>query len=414
MNYFFWILIIIVFFYEIYLVYRSRKFFAYIKNNENKKIGSDTIKEKSSEYEICILLPCHKEQNLIKLTYEYYYSMFKDIENVLIVFITGEEDTNIDSHYSINKEIRKNKLNNIILIHNLSNSNTKSDKLNYAINKLLEKNYISYKTYIGVYDFDARPNISTVGWILDSINDSQQNQVSVYQEVPVTINNIDRACVYNRLFFIWHLRRTFGIEGSKSIDNGRRKINYCMGSGMYINLSDLVIVGGFPPNDDISLGYELFIRNKEEVIVPFYNTNSVTYSFKSLFKQYIKIFDGLFTYNKIQKKYKLSFLIKIKKYIQVYLDALFEFIEFLIFLLNLFFLNFYQIIAFYILYFIIFIYYFYFGYRIFRIKLNISFKFILMFLLAPISNIIFRFIVVILYPFYIKKIDNMKMEVTEK
>lgn len=414
MNYFFWVLTIIVLSYEINLVSRSRKFSTYIKNNENDKIQSDVIKEKSTKYGICILLPCHKEHNFIKSTYEYYYNMFKNIDNVLIVFITGEENSNEDSYHSINNELEKNKLDNIIIIHNFSKSNTKSDKLNYAIKVLSERKYISYKTYIGVYDFDARPNIKTVQWILESINRSSKDSVAVYQEVPVTINNIDRASIYNKFFYIWHFKRTFGMEGVKSTNNGRKSIIYCMGSRMYIKLSDLQAVGGFPSNDDISLGYELFIRDKEEIIAPFYNTNSVTYGTKSLFKQYIKIFDGIFTYSRIQKKYKLTFWVKIKKYYQIYLNALFEIFEFIVFMLNLFFYNLYQMILFYLVFLIIFLYYYYFGYRNFKIKLNISFKLVLMFILAPISNIIFRSIITVLYPFYVKKIDKMKMEVTEK
>lgn len=59
-----------------------------------------------------------------------------------------------------------------------------------------------------------------------------------------------------------------------------KKIQYCMGSGMFIKYQDLVELNGFPVySDDIALGYKLFIRNKKEVVVPHVNSVYATTSF---------------------------------------------------------------------------------------------------------------------------------------
>lgn len=358
---------------------------------------------------IYVLVPCHFEDNLILDTVNFYNGLCKTYVNLNIIFITGEEFREKDSYKRI-KSVLKNSKSCIKVVKNTNLKNNKSAKLNYAI-QCLYRQGVSLDSYIGVYDFDARPSINTITQV--EVN-AKNNLNVILQEVPLTLMGIDNTSMFCRCFSIWHLRRSLGIEGVTLSHTKKRKLTYLMGSGMYLSLETILNLKGFPDNDDIEMGYKLVRQCADEIILNTNNFTKVTKTIKGLFLQYVKIYDGVFSYPRVAKKdnYKLNLIRELIVRCRIYSDALLEPVEAMLLIFLFISQNYLQCFLIYLLLECMYVIYFELA------RKNLEFKIkksdFLYFPMIGFLNIFFRLIVVITYPFYKGKLNDLQMESTKK
>ncbi|MGG3662126.1 hypothetical protein [Bacillus gobiensis] len=228
----------------------------------------------------------------------------------------------------------------VMPIHDPSQFGTKSTKLNYAISSLKNSHtdiINSYNTYIGVYDFDARPSKEVFSWLNWKVEDYLQkgrDLPTVFQQVPYPLGTeIEKKhpLSVSYLFSLWHLERCFSLEAYSYYNRNkskRKKYNllYCMGSGMFIRSDELLEVGMFPEDsDDIALGYRLDWMNKIMEVIPYPNWVQGTPSLKLLFNQFKRIFIGVFAFRRELKWVKIHYTnLKIKNVFPRILLATFD------------------------------------------------------------------------------------------
>jgi len=277
---------------------------------------------------IYILLPCHKEHDLIESTINYYSEIAKECKNINVFFITGNEYHNNklierDSNKAIRSILETKHHNKITLLHDTSPESTKSSKLLFATEHIAKDK----KTYIGIFDFDARPQRGSFAWLEADVMHKENNGLefpTVYQYVSINLNGLANSSWFIKNHSIVNLRRSLGIEGR----NGN--IKYCVGSGMFLNYNDFDSRFLLKYNDDIVLGYHFRILGKKQVVVPFINVTSVTTSFKSCIKQHMKIFYGLFQFwNCLNHHDSIKLTAKIKMSIDILWSIFSEWIEFI-------------------------------------------------------------------------------------
>lgn len=207
-------------------------------------------------------------------------------------------------------------------------SSTKTSKLNYALTYIQNINsFNKYKNiFIGVYDSDACPSRKLVKYISTLDLDPT---ISVLQDIPMYLNQESNSIFLN-YYYRFHIRRSLGIEGLNILGSNKRSINYLMGSGMYIKLTDLIGVHGFPNlSDDITLGYKLKLKHKKVFILPNITKVSYVHTFGDLIRQHLRIYFGLFSIFNVLKESSASFTIKIKLLFLSLADALLEVSEFI-------------------------------------------------------------------------------------
>ncbi|WHT91517.1 glycosyltransferase family 2 protein [Bacillus cereus] len=314
-----------------------------IKNyiNINKTIKNTKIYRYGEEdVNFSIFLPCHKEYNLIEETLLYFNNFTKSHNTSVFVIVATELESNgkkvkEDSYTRCLDFIKNNNL-SIKVIFDETISSTKTSKLSFALNSI---NKIPKNTYIGVYDFDARPHKNTINWIANDICYRKGDMPTVYQQIPYVIQNVNtKTPKVIDLLSIWHIRRSLGIEGYNFFSKKSKKdIFYLMGSGMYIRVDELLNVGGFPDySDDIALGYRFYLLNKKQVIIPYPAIVSGLNNLKDYFNQITRIYYGIFS---IREQYKYLTLngIKVTKtnYFMKFIYSIFDVTREVILLISL-------------------------------------------------------------------------------
>lgn len=194
--------------------------------------------------------------------------------------------------------------NDVTLLFDNSRTSTKSSKLNYAFKYLL--NIKSGENFfMGVYDFDAHPQRDT-NLILNQQLREEDEQVRCYQQIPITVNNLNphKRIIYNCSIF--SLRRSLGLEGynlsAQRKSRNKRKINYLMGSGMLIRSDLFEEIGGFSnASDDIKTGYYLFFKGEREQIIPVLNKVSCVETTTDLINQSVRIAMGALSFLEVIK-----------------------------------------------------------------------------------------------------------------
>lgn len=122
-----------------------------------------------------------------------------------MIIITGREYENgkiikEDSYTRLNKILEDKQFDNISILFDTNKESTKAAKLNYAV-KQISSDELNSNTYIGVYDFDAKPHNMTLNWIIDDIErrvKEKSKLPSIYQQIPIILNgfNYKRFCKY--------------------------------------------------------------------------------------------------------------------------------------------------------------------------------------------------------------------------
>lgn len=297
------------------------KAFLTLQYNMNFRKKLTNIPATTSSNIIYIFIPIHESEKQVKKTIKNFTRVTLKIKNVIPIFILDTvtiskiKDTNF---LCINK--------NILIDDTLSS--TKTSKLNYALTYIQNINsFNKYKNiFIGVYDSDACPSRKLVKYISTLDLDPT---ISVLQDIPMYLNQESNSIFLN-YYYRFHIRRSLGIEGLNILGSNKRSINYLMGSGMYIKLTDLIGVHGFPNlSDDITLGYKLKLKHKKVFILPNITKVSYVHTFGDLIRQHLRIYFGLFSIFNVLKESSASFTIKIKLLFLSLADALLEVSEFI-------------------------------------------------------------------------------------
>lgn len=268
-----------------------------------------SIPNKVNEANKCyIFLPAFKEQKLVEETLNYYSKI--NTENCKIIVITSEQEEYENKRYGkkdkttkecVDEYLKKTNVKSIIHFHGNYIKGTKSTQLNFALQKI--KNVLDPKEYrlcyIGVYDFDSRPNLDIVedlGKIID-VNASPE----VVQQVPINTKNYNELLKNNNYSMMVHcyqtLMRSVGIELALLLLHLKRIYisMYCMGAGMYIRLDTLLENNMFPePIDDLALGYRLFLKGKRFGLLPDFNSVESPSCIREVINQDVGIFKGVF------------------------------------------------------------------------------------------------------------------------
>lgn len=276
----------------------------YRNYGEKIKLRPNQVNEANKCY---ILLPAFKEQSLVEETLNYYSKINK--KNCTIVVITSEQEEYENMLYGKNEKttkecvdmyLKKTNTKSIVHFHGKYTKGTKSTQLNFALQKI--KNILNPKEYrlcyIGVYDFDSRPNLDVLedlGKIID-----ENGYPEVVQQVPINTKNYKELAENNNCSMMTHcyqtMMRSVGIELAALLLN-LRKISipmYCMGAGMYIRLDTLLENNMFPePIDDIALGYRLFLKGKKFGVLPNFNSVESPSCIRKVINQDVGIFKGV-------------------------------------------------------------------------------------------------------------------------
>ncbi len=198
-------------------------------------------------------------------------------------------------------------------IHYPRINGNKASQLNYAVS-MFEQLYptiMDNNTYIGVYDADSRPDISTIayiGWNASTTLAEFGEMPPAYQQVSLYIKNYLKLRkgiegILLKLEGFYQTRWSLGYELPNYLRQdyllSRSRINpilaffgsrmcYMIGHGCFIRKDILSSVGGFPtysPTEDISLGYILSYLKYPIRPVPFFDFCEVPESMIILFNQ---------------------------------------------------------------------------------------------------------------------------------
>ena len=286
-------------------------------------------KYKTKDYiDIYVLLPCLKEQKIVKSTIDYFRKL-KYKGNIKYIIITSEKE---DNEYRINNikdkttnEVVKDYLkqikdNRFIHYHYPEINGNKSSQMNYAIGRIMIKDIDLNNTYISVFDFDSSPNKD----VFENLNTiaHYKNFPDAIQQVPYSIKNFSETTHKSILMTIYsmqHMVRSLAIEKFRLLISSLTNIRlsqYLMGACTHIKLSTLIDNKCFPIFvDDLTLGYRLSIKKARIVYHTSTNYSLIPNDIKGYLGSYTLIFKGVITYIDEIKRIKGYFFRKIRMFI---------------------------------------------------------------------------------------------------
>lgn len=301
----------------------------------SKDIMNNLVKTAELSKEYHIFLPVLREQNIIKNSIEYFYSIAKNEKNIKYYIITTERedeeyrDTSKETTYEIAKRIIMsiNASDKFELIKAPKESKGKVGQLNYAYTKYIKDKSIN--GYIGVYDIDSRPNKDVFNTIESIIKDRihrNSNIPEIFQQVSSYCNGIEKMKGIKGALSIadafsqtrWALGfeyPLYKIYSKNVLKNKIRPLVYCIGHGCFVNIEYLKKIGGFPTinvNDDLSLGYLTSTIGGEICPIPVLDYCEISSEVGVSIKQYKFWFSGSSRYYNDIKYYIEKFKIKMK------------------------------------------------------------------------------------------------------
>lgn len=243
-----------------------------------RKINSIKIYENSNKLLSCkilIIIPCLREQNIIKETIDYFLNLINDKDNIELIIVTTEKEkyeqlldkqkrnkTTLDV---VNEYISENKINKVKLFHYQHKDGIMADQLNYVMKKY--KKYNSKKTYFCVYNADSRPNSDTINSVLNIIKN--QDYPEIIQQYSYAFSNLGNLSFIMKGFALYqsNFEIKYGLINSLTFSN--LLYTYVVGHGLYIRLDILKKIGGFDNKfwcEDIYMSS--IIRNRNIKITP--------------------------------------------------------------------------------------------------------------------------------------------------
>lgn len=263
--------------------------------------------------DLYIFLPALREQVIVEETLNHFSSLNYPKNNLKIKILTTEREeyeyyiknekttTTQEKARKIASEINKRMGIEIIeVIHYPYSKGNKASQLNYGFNKIKNEKIDLTKTYIGVFDFDSRPEKDILLLLNNKI--AKKNYPDVIQPLPVFLNNISEISKKKKNFLIFchgmfQAVRSFGIEAWRLLVAEKSKHwltpIYCMGAGLFLKIEALVEIGGFPSTvDDIPLGFRLLNYNKKFCYLPSIVMGDLPEKTKQVFNQSVLIQRG--------------------------------------------------------------------------------------------------------------------------
>jgi len=358
----------------IYFFYRLLKQFIGLKSTM-KFLKQKNFHKKEYSHKIIVLIPiCCEEIKTLKKTIQFWKKT-----NIQVFFITTARELNQETFLILKSE-------NMNYFHSPNRSGFKAVQLNFAIQKILER---KFNGYIAIFDIDSRPD-------LKMFENIKYYSAPVLQAPTIFIGG---KTTFSFASAIYQTRRVVTFEIPQFL---QQKIIYLIGHGLFLHSSILKskIFNEETLTEDLILGYQLFFKNTQFEILPFFDKALVPENISVLTKQTSRWFLGDLLFLKhVDFQFK-NMLNIIKRYLHI-LDWLFGSIAVL---LTLFYGNNIEqsLILFEVIMFIIL--------NIITAKLfnfHLNFKIIL--------NLIFRMIINSLPPIYaILNFRNIKFKTTKK
>lgn len=250
-----------------------------------RKINSIRICENNNKFlncKILIIIPCLREQSIIKETIDYFLNLIKNKDNVELIIVTTEKEkyeqfltkqekkkTTFDV---VNEYISENKINKVKLLHYPHKDGIMADQLNYVLKEY--KKYNSKRIYFSVYNADSRPNLNTINSILNIIKN--QDYPEIIQQYSYAFSNLENLSFIMRGFALYqsNFEIKYGLVNSLTFPN--LLYTYVVGHGLYIRLDILKKIGGFNNKfwcEDIYMSS--IIRNRNIKITPVLNLENM-------------------------------------------------------------------------------------------------------------------------------------------
>lgn len=237
----------------------------------------------SASVRIVILLPALREQPIVGQTLAWFLAMLKSSPDDRAIVITTEKEeyqakalgtTGATTRYVVQEHLEAPAGQvsgpRISHLHYPGIAGTKATQLNYALAHLSDEavGVASSACYVGVYDFDSRPDLSTLLEVREAT--LRGRHPAVLQQVPVpSLNWAERGATLRGApvvcHGVMHVVRSLGIELLRGLyaEAGVNPARYCMGAGLFVRLDVLRRFGGFPEvNDDIPLGFRYTIHGQ--------------------------------------------------------------------------------------------------------------------------------------------------------
>lgn len=238
----------------------------------------------------------------------------------------------------IQRIIKEHKFHNkFVHLHYPETKGGKPEQLNYALQyieqMIKDKKVEKDRCFIGVYDFDARPDRRT-GKELEKLFSTRiytkKEMPSMIQQIQLpysNLGNFDMKSLEGMLLrgnAIMYLRRALGIEYYKFqkmnqifheplcsvINLLRRPVTYGIGSGMYVSYNAVKRIGDFPtPMEDLATGYRISMLGEEMIPLNSFNMMEAYDSYKQMSNSGSISFRGAF---RIIKDYHL--MLKLDKF----------------------------------------------------------------------------------------------------
>lgn len=267
---FYWSIIIIEFLCGIWNLFKTFRIIRKINSIETYDSN-----EEFCDFKILIVIPCLREQSIIKDTIDYFLKLIENNDKIELIIVTSEKEEyektlikQIDAKTTfevVSEYINENNSKRIKLFHYPNKDGIMADQLNYVFEKYKCDN--SSKTYFSVYNADSRPNINTINGVVKLIQ--KQKMPKVMQQYSYAFSNIDHLSFIMKGFALYqsNFEIKYGFMNALAFSN--LLYTYVVGHGLYIRFDVLKKIGGFDNKfwcEDIYLSSVL--RNEKIKITP--------------------------------------------------------------------------------------------------------------------------------------------------
>ena len=250
-----------------------------------RKINSIEIYEGNNKIlncKILIIIPCLREQSIIKETIDYFLNLINDKDNIELIIVTTEkekyeqilnnQERNKTTFEVVQEYLSENNINRVKLFHYPYKDGIMADQLNYVMEKY--KDYDNERVYFSVYNADSRPNLDTINSALNIIKN--QNYPEIIQQYSYAFSNLGSLSFVMKGFALYqsNFEIKYGLVNSLTFSN--LLYTYVVGHGLYIRLDVLEKIGGFDNKfwcEDIYMS--TIIRNRNIKITPILNLENM-------------------------------------------------------------------------------------------------------------------------------------------
>lgn len=232
---------------------------------------------KFSDFKILIVIPCLREQSIIKETIDYFVKLIKNNDKIDLVIVTTEKEeyeksliksinqSNDKTTFEVvNEYIYEKNLKKVKLFHYPNKAGMMADQLNYVIEQYNSDNFS--KIYFSVYNADSRPNLDTLNSVLKTI---EEQKPKVMQQYSYAFSNLNNLSFIMKGFALYQSNFEIKYGLVNALTFPKFLYTYIVGHGLYIRFDVLKRIGGFDNKfwcEDIYLSSVL--RNREIEITP--------------------------------------------------------------------------------------------------------------------------------------------------